>query len=36
MIQLDEQVTSDKLLRELRRTVDEQAAVDGETVVEQR
>lgn len=36
MIQLDEKVTSDKLLRELQRTVAEQAATDSEPVVEQR
>jgi len=36
MIQLDEKVTSDKLLRELQRTVAEQAATDSEPAVEQR
>jgi hypothetical protein len=36
MIQLDEKVTSDKLLRELQRTVAEQAATDGEPAVEQK
>lgn len=36
MIQLDEKLTSDKLLRELQRTVAEQAATDSEPVVEQR
>ncbi len=35
-IQLDEQVTSDALLRELQRTVDELSATDGEPAVEQR
>jgi hypothetical protein len=36
MIQVDEQVTSDKLVRELHRTVEELAATDSETGVEQK
>jgi signal transduction histidine kinase len=35
MIQLDAQVTSDKLVRELQRTVEEQAATDTDTAGEQ-
>ena len=36
MIQLDEKVTSDTLVRELQRTVEEQAATDADPSVEQK
>lgn len=36
MIQLDDRLTSDKLLRELQRTVEEQAAIDDDVLVEQK